>query len=307
MAEVNPLLPRKSILGYKAEASLGVGETITASECVVRAYDAQLRVVRDMIEVPAQSDLGHGPIVPSAAYTDLAFWTYAHGKGASGLPGWAGLLAACGMVLSTATYIRQTDSTLYTSMTAWNFIDGWVKKGRGFMGNWRMGAESGRPARIDWNFTGGWVADPAAATMLTGTFEAVQPPTWDGTGSFTIGGSAPADRPSRFELDWGAQVSREENPNQDGGYLGGSVRNILPRLTLDINAVAAATRNWYTGLLAGSLYDIVIVLNGGSNNTLTITCDDCQLMQSPADQDASGKWQNQLVFNCTVFPTILFS
>src|SRR5688572_1779944 len=221
---------RVRALAIQLEAVYGTPETLTAADAGLRVFDRNMRLVSDTLRRERQGGLGSEDGVAEAKHMELTYTTQIHGH--STVPAWAQAFQACGMVLTSRTYAASSDPTLWQSLSAGHWVGGRKKLGRGFMGNWVARLVNGRVGMIDWNFMGGYISDPVAEAMLSGmTYEtaAVRPLIWEGAGSITLDGDADF-KVANLTLDFGNEVSLREDPNSDGGYIGGWIGNRLPTI-----------------------------------------------------------------------------
>lgn len=288
-----PLLYRKKTLAVKTEATYGTAESLTSSEAI-RVNDCTLKnaaelVAREKSDGTNGTDIG----IPSGLKMELAFKNFAHGDAGSGDPAYAAaLLPAVGMPSpSSNTYTTSSTTTNWKGMTAALNRDGRRLIGRGFMGNLKQTWEASKPVVFDWNFIGAVAANPTLrtdTTQLSGiTFDGDDAPIFAGSGSLTIDG-ATTFKISKAEIDLNNNPYAREDPNAVGGYIGGYLTNPSPTIKLDVEAVAVATKDWHTFFYAATQFNVVLVANGGTGNTVTCTCTNCQLRMPPEESDRNN-------------------
>lgn len=305
----DPLLTRKRVLAAKIESTQGTYEALTASEAAFRVQDRQFRIVSETLERQKPGDLGNDIGVPAAKHTELTFTSHLCGSGASGsVPEWAQtFLPACAMSLSSTTFSQTSATSDWKTISTGHYQNGRLFKARGMMGNLVIAGTAGMPVELNWSFQGGWEADPADATLLSGmSITEGIPPIFAGSGSMTLNSST-AFKISQFQIDLGNQTILREDQNAKGGYVSGYIGNILPTVTMDPEATLLATQNWWAAQSAGTEVDLVLVIGTASNNTITITCPDLQLANAPEEGDRNGLVVDNLNFRVNGRISIAFS
>jgi hypothetical protein len=169
---------------------------------------------------------------------------------------------------------------------------------RGGMGNLRIMLETGQPILFDWDFIGGWQANPTDTAQLSGiSFEDIVAPTFDGSARLTIASST-AFKISKAEINLNNSPFARQDPNAAGGYCGGWLNNPKPTLTLDPEAVTIATRDWSAGREAVTEFTVVFVAGTSSGNICTITCTNVEVPDEPEEQNRNGMIVDAL--NCAI-------
>lgn len=100
-----PLLGRKTVLGVKAETTVGTAESLTAGEAAMIAYDVTVSPNIEMLRRPRQGGFGEHSAVAGPPRGQASFRIDLGGSGnsASPVPGWAdALLPGCGVVKTAA-------------------------------------------------------------------------------------------------------------------------------------------------------------------------------------------------------------
>lgn len=306
-----PLLYNKKTLAVKVEGTYGTAETLTNAEAM-RVNDLTMKVASEVIaREKSTGALGSDVGVPSARKIELKFKNYAHGDGSSGDPAWAtALFQSCGFAKSTNSYATSSTTTDWKGMTAAINRDGRRLIGRGFMGNHRQIWKSGEPVLMEWDYVG---AVNAATTVYTDTtqlsgmsFESAVPPIFAGSSSLTIDSST-AFKIASAELDLNTNPFAREDPNAVGGYIGGWLTNIMPTIKIDPEAVTVATKDWGTAFFGASEITIILVANGGTGNTMTTTCTNCQLKSYPEEVDRNNLLADSLLFQVNGTVTTAFT
>lgn len=291
-----PLLSKVRVMAGKIEGTYGTAEALANTDAGIRFYGRGLEILGETIAREAQGSLGtvDGVVGPKSITGN--FSVLMNGKGSAGVPNWAALVLPCsGFGLTSQTYALTNTQSNWKSCTLGHYIDGRRKLGRGCMFNWTMRLTNGAPGIIEVTALGGYSAKPSATAILTGmTYESTKPPTFSGSGSITIdSGSYPI---SGLTLELGAQLALRQDANAAGGYLGAWIGDIRPIIRIDPEASAVGTKDWAAIHEAGTEVAISAVLNGGSNNTITISTSSAQLSNYPGDGDRDGKLIEDMVF-----------
>jgi hypothetical protein len=299
-----PILTQTRILAAKIESSIGTAVSLAAADAAFKVYDRQFDIIRTTNRPQRPGGIGSMQGVPEDASTRLTFSMPM--IGGTTTPTWAAIfLPACGMSYNSSArrYSMAANPANWSSITAAEYrgitSTARTKKGRGMMGSWTIRLVSGKMAMIDFDFRGGWVADPAADTILTGmSYETAQPPIFDGAASLTLASST-SYLVSDVTINMGGDIVLREDPNSDGGYLCGWIANRLPTITLAPEATPFGTRNWYalqSDVTTAGVVALSAVINGGTNNTITIASSNLQLLDSPTDGDRGGRVVDNLTF-----------
>jgi hypothetical protein len=257
----------RKILAAKIETTAGTAISVTGSDAAILVYDPIIQsevVVND--RRPAGAAHGSLPGVPGAKPGSATFRVEVRGKGATGLPLWAtALLPACGMKANASTYSPISAAADKKTITLAIYEDGLLKTLYGAMGSVKFTFPAGGIATAEFTFRGLFTANPSDTSLLTPTQDTSIPPTV-GSGAFTLDGVTP--RLSSAEIDLGNEVIDRPAPTS-AGLLHAFIVNRAPKFTADPEAVVVATDPVFTELLAGTTNALSIVLNGGTNNTVT--------------------------------------
>lgn len=295
-----PLMAQKRVIAAVAETTYGTAATLAASNAI-RVINPKFKVNSDTVRRDRQGGLGVDANIGGVKKnTEFSFTTHVAGKGATGVPQWGLLLQACGFALTSQTYAPSSDSSTWKSLTAGKFLDGRRYLSRGAMGTFKLTAEAGAPAQIDWSFKGGWAQDPDDTAILTGmSYDAALPPIWAGAGSLSLGGATTYTKVSKVEIDGGVDVQLREDPNAPGGYLGAWIANRISRITLDPEATAFATKNWWADTTANTTTSFSMIVGTATNNICTITAGNLQVDGGPDYDNRGGKVVDNVSFLVT--------
>ena len=144
-----------------------------------------------------------------------SFRTELLGSGAGALdPALSALLQACNFKLTTSTYTAPVSNyTDKKTISIAAYQSGKLKMMSGCSGTCIISCEAmGKPASIQFDFTGKWLGETDADLPASWTPSAQKPMKFTG---FTI--DTPAAKVSRYELDLGIAVEPQPDPNGTGG------------------------------------------------------------------------------------------
>ena len=150
-------------LAAKVEATPGTAEALTATEGTFRAYNVMIQPSPVPEKREAYRQFGNKASIPAAMLGTATFRTDLTHSG-SAVPDWAAFLPACGYVESTGVFTPRTEppGTNVKTMTIGAFFgsnaasSAVFKSIAGASGTFTLVFPAGRPAYIDWTFTGIW-------------------------------------------------------------------------------------------------------------------------------------------------------
>lgn len=275
MATDRPLIRRRRIFACEVETTTGTAVSITDSSGAYNAWDVELTPDITMSEREQSGTLSMLSAIPGPRRATMSLKTHMHGNGASGAATWAStLLKACGFTNSGAVY--SPTSTGQTSLTMASMEDGRIMSMAGAMGTCTMTFTAGQPVEMQWDFTGK-MFEPQAQTLISPTRPTVVPPRF-ATGTLTMGGSA-IGKVSQLTIALNNEVVLREDAtaNDDAGRsnngTGYHAAYIVRRditVTMDPEAVAFGTKNWYEDWMDGDVLALSLAVGTASNNTMTI-------------------------------------
>lgn len=304
-----PLMYDKYTVAIEAEGTYGTFATLTNADAGHRFDDPVLQIIsKNIPRLKANGSLGTGKSAKGPKHTTLSFKNRLHGDGSSAAAGFMPILFPCVGMPSPSSNTYRTSSTQgdWKGLSAALNRDGFLKVGRGMMGDLSIDIAAGEAFLASWNFMGGFQADPTDTSQLSGiSFQDIVAPIFAGSGSLTIDSST-AFRIAKAQIKLNNGVFLRQDPNAAGGYIGGWLNNPKPTLTMDPEAVAVATKNWHNAQATGDEMDIVFVANGGAGNTVTITCTDCE-PERPEEANRDGVLVDQMGFNINGTVTVAVS
>jgi len=241
-----PLLRKKTLLAAKIEATSGTLETFTNAEAAFNVFDLEIQPTITFTPRQGNGSFSQMPAIAETYGATCTFKTELYGDGAGGVPGWAStFLPACGYVNTTGTFAPVSDdagSNVKTISLA-AYTDGVRKQMRACAGTWKLVAESGKLAAIEWTFTGVWAGFDDEA-MLTPTYPTALP-LRVANATFTLDSASPCFQ--TLEIDAGNEVMlRPCATNSDASGLAGAIitgRQVVG--TIDPETVLVATKDWW--------------------------------------------------------------
>lgn len=284
------MLTRQRILALASETTLGTAVSLAAANANLKVEDRNLKITRTTATRQKQGSGGNDVGVAEEAFTDLSLTSRLHGGTAVANLG-AVLWPACGFVLATRTYSRTWDTSLWKGASAGHFLAGVKMLGRGMLGTARIVMVPGKMWTVEAELQGAYVENPSDATLLTGmTYESTIPPIWvPGSGNaLTIDGVTVNAKASQVTVDLGNTVGRREDPNSPGGFISGWIADGAARITLDPEMLLRSGYDWHTAQSTNDTFTFSSVLDGGVNNTITISAT-VQVIESPDWGDRNGK------------------
>jgi hypothetical protein len=299
------ILSRTKILGAKVESTRGTAVTPVDADAGFNIYNAQFQRILPFDQRPSQVGLGQIKATPGSKAARVTFETDLVGAGATGVPAWASVfLPACGMALTGSTY--SFDVTVLTTLSISLYHGTFLQKIAGAVGTFKINLFSGRAGRIAFDFIGKLV-DESNATALVPTLPTVVPPRFaSGTCNLNSGAQAV----SQLTLDAGNDVQLVESPQDtsDTGWAFAEVRDRIPMLDMDPLLVIIGTQNYNTLLESSTEVALSIVLNGSTNNTITIASSTAQVIELQTSERNKSEVRNvKCQFNGSSPFTIAFS
>jgi hypothetical protein len=303
------MMYRKRTGAVLFEGTYGTLESLAAAN-VHRFHAWEMKYSRDVSPAPkSDGTLGNDKATPNARYVTLMCKNYMRGDGSSGDPSWAAsLFPSVGMPSNTSnSYQTSSTQTSWKGLSAAQNRDGKRRTMRGGMGNLKMNFVAGQAIENEFNYVGGYAANATDTAQLTSiTYEEVTAPIFAAASAFTLDGST-AFKISKASLDLGTNPFPRPDPNATGGFIGGWLENILPKITMDPEAVAISTKNWDSYLDAGTTFDIVFVAGSATGNTITVTATTCQLTAPADDQERNGLLVDALQMQVNGTVTVAFA
>lgn len=276
MATDRPLIRRRRIFACEVESTTGTAETLTDSSGAYNAFDVAFTPDVEMTTREQSGTMSNLDAIPGPRKGAMSLKTHMVGNGTSGLPAWAdSLLLSCGFTASGSTY--KPSSTGLTTLSMGSLEDGRLMSLIGAMGTFTWTFLAGQPVVIDWNHTGKMI-EPQAQALIAPTRPTVVPPRF-AAGTLTMGGGA-IGKVSQLVITMNNEIILREDATADDddgrsgdgtGFYAAYIVNRDITVTMDPEAVAFGTKNWYEDWLDGDELALSLVVGSASNNTMTIT------------------------------------
>lgn len=248
-----PLLRKNALLAAKIETTSGTLETLAAADGAHNVFDFSV-----VPNITFTERMGQGSFSPLRSIAETygataTFSLHLYGSGTGTAPTWADtFLPACGFAKTVNTFNPVTDDPGATvkTITIAAYVDGLRYLMRGCAGSFKIVAETGKLARIEFTFQGAW-AGVSDQTNLAPTFPTVVPIRC-ANAVYTIGSASPCF--SSFEVDAGNEVFlRACATNTDSsGIAAGIITGRRVTGTIDPETVYVASKdnwgNWLSGV-----------------------------------------------------------
>lgn len=289
-----PLLKKRTVVAAKIETTVGTAIALSASDAVWNAYNVSIQPTIESVDRERQGSFARLPAAFGARRGEVKFSLDMIGGTSD--PFWATVaLPACGWVDSGGTYspISSPPGTGgVKTLTIGVYEDGLVKKIKGAVGTFVLNFSAGKPVRIDFVFTGCWVA-PADATILAPTYETAIPPRF-ASSTLTIASYTP--RISTMTIDAGNQIVLREDATEVSGYLAGCITDRKVGGTLDPETSLVATQDSWGQWIASTEQALSVVV-GSSGNQVTIGAPKLQFL-NVQEGDRDRLLIDDLAFQC---------
>ena len=296
-------LTRQRVLGFALETTTGTPVIPTASGCVTRVFDPDLKNETEIVEREAEgASISQIIQYVGARSATCTFETELVGTGGSGsVPYWAStLLPACGMQNTAGTFTPFTSANQTVTICEWRSGKRWGMFGA--MGSAVITCKRGQKGRIKWTFKGIQLPIIDAANPAPSYVTAVAPRI---ATAFTVGGNT--YRIPDIEYDLGNDVQLVEDvlgvdnssPVQSTGYRSAYIGKRRPTVKVAPEAVSVATYNWWSTFQTLTTQAISHVVGDTANNIFTFAVPAAQLIQDPNAGDRNGLQTDMLEFLMT--------
>ena len=291
MAKSRAKITRRQTWAFGVEATTGTAATVTASDAALVITDPSWSYEDSLYTRPAQGSTGNTQGVPGPRLIDLSCTTELIGLGAVGLPLVGRLLQAAGFALDTDTFNPVTSADTGDTLTVGRYLDGTLETAVGCAFSYKITAEKGKPALIEFDGNGVLKTAPADAALIVPARPAVLPPTFVNA-TVTLDGVPIAL--AEVEIEGNVEVVMREDANDPTGVLSYQAIPGVPRFTLKPERQPLATVNYFAKYAAAAEMPFSMVLGSAENNTITITAPKLQLVSDPSDDDDDGKVRDEL-------------
>ncbi len=299
MAIEAPLLVSKSVFACKAEATTGTAVALAGADAVFNVFNPVYREESQTEERQGQGSSTELARVASGLKSTMTFTTELFGSGTAETPtpSWAtSLLAASAFKQSTDLFTLQDLSTaFYPSHTMGLYQDGELKRMAGALGKVTFRLSAGGKGMADWEYWGASV-DPEDAALITPTYPTIIPPRWAGTTN-TIGGATVNSADVVITVE--NQLVMRELAGKSSGYHSACIAKHRVTVSLALEAVLLATKNWRTAFLTSATSALSLVLGTTAGNIITIAAPALSLTDPPSDESKNDIRTRRLNFVAT--------
>lgn len=292
-----PLLSRKRNLAFALETTNGTPASLAAADGVTAVFDPSMSFETEKVERQGQGSLSSIQQGRGARGGNCSFETELVGKGSSGLPIQSRLFQLVGLAFTSQVAAPITGPTQTGTIGYWT--DGRLKRLSGCMGNLSIVFKRGQKARCKWTFQG-VQQPPADTTQILPTYVTPVAPRCS-AGAFTVGGTT--YQIDEVTLDLGNVVILREDitavdeASNPTGYRCAYITDRKPMLKFAPEALALATKNWYSFYQAGTTAAFSLAVGTTANNIITLAAPKIELSGDPQDGDRNGLLTDSLDFH----------
>lgn len=226
-----------------------------------------------------------GPREPRTGkhWIEVTFTTELKGSGTAGTaPALGDLFEACGYAESigadggSSSVVYEPASTGQKSITIYLYdiqTDGSsnsrLHKITGARGSWRLTAEAGQKALIEWTFQGKYNVPEDVATPGSATFEDTKAPIVN-SANLTLNSVSTLIAQS-LELDAGVPVSQRDDINDSTGLKGFDLGKRTPSGSLDPESVLLATYDFWSDWVGATARELSMQIGSSEGNRIDLT------------------------------------
>ena len=288
------LLRKLSVLGAKAESTVGTADTLAAADCTVNVYDFIINPEFDFQERQGQGGFGRLASIAGARRGRATFSIDLAYDGST-VPAWADLfLPACGFVKSSTTFYPKTQvpdtGTDVKTLTIAGFFNGVRRMIYGAAGNARVILPTGRMGRIEFDFQGVYADEADVAIPSSINYVNTLP--------LRVAGGATAWSSYNIclesaTIDFGNVVTPRECSTTAAGIDNFVITDRNIRITGNPESKLVATQDRYSQFKDMTEAALSFTIDGPSTSTLVITAPKAQLVAKPMG-DRNGIMIDQL-------------
>lgn len=277
MAVDNPKLAQVRLLAAKVETTTGTAIALSGTDATLIVFDPVMEPDSPMNEREVQADLGQLTGTAGAQGGTCTFEVELTGAGAAGVPAWAStFLPACNWANTTGTFAYARSNV---TLTIALYEDGLVRTLAGARGTFTITGESGKPARVRFEFKGKYKA-VLDASILAPTFPTVIAPICAAS-TITIGGYSPVI--SKWMVAANNEVILREDETDATAYRAAAIVQMKPNGSIDPESTSIATRDWLSKYVANTLESFSVAIGSVANNIVTIASSTMQTTKAGRD------------------------
>lgn len=300
------LLRRKAVLAAAIETTPGTAETLANGDASFICYDPLIQPNLVEQERPEYGGFNFHPSSIGPRSGTATFRTDLHGDGAGGVPAWAStFLPACGYVNSLGTFSPTAEpvGSNVKTLTIGLYQDGRRHILTGCCGTFRMLFPTGRPAQIEWTFTGKWggVSDQE---ILSPTYP-TQMPLRYANGAFTIGSYSPCVESVSVEAGNNVILRECVSASDATGFAAAEITDRRSVVSANPEAGLVSDDDTYGDWLAANTYGLMIQVFDSSDQ-VDVEATDVQTINAQQGE-RNGMVTDDLQMLCTSGFTISFS
>jgi hypothetical protein len=297
MSTGNPLCVRQRAFGIAIEAAVGTAATTVVADTAFMVYDPEIKFDIPMVKRPSPSSMSQRKGVPGARAANVKARTELAGSNLTGsMPQWTRFLQAAGFANTSGTWSPVSGSGSADSATCAMWKDGRLRRAIGVMFKAVIHLKTGEPGFIDWDGMGLYEA-PSTQSLVVQNVPSVIPPRFAGA-TVTVGGAAYLFDELTIEINNTLYLRPDPSHTSNSGYRGSCIsdREILVKL----NPEAATTKDFNADHIAGAEAALSLILNGGANNTITVSAPKMQHQEPPNEGEREGVVTDELAFQCNL-------
>jgi len=264
-----------SQLAAKVEGTEGAVEALTATELVlcskVDYKPSQNTYNRDVM----RGSLSRSPGIGGLQSAKISCSVELRGSGTAGVaPDYATLLKGCGFgVVPTpaqtpTSVVISPITTAIPSLTIGAYFDGVLHKIIGARGTVKCSIESGKPGRLDFEFTGVGIDTSDVGLLDAAGYDDVVPPAFI-SAAFLVDSYAAII--SKLDWDIANTVTLRESINSASGYLSALITGRNPKGSLDPELPLVASYDFFTNWKTNGVGALTIAAGVTAGNIVTIT------------------------------------
>ena len=290
------LLFRKSVLAAKIEGTIGTAESLAAADAAMNIYNAAIVPNIAFQQREGQGGFGRFSSIPEGYGGTATFRTYLEWDGTLTEPSWADtFLPACGWVKSGQVFSPRTEApgSNVKTLTIGLYRDGTLIRLAGCAGSFVVTLPTGKPAYIDWTFSGVFQSRTDIA-ILTPTYPTAKPLRY-------AGGLAEWDNDnlclSTATINSGNSVILRECPDKEAGYVSAMITDRVPTITIDPEAVTVLAQDRWGKYLAQVEHELELDVGGPTNSQIEFVAPKAQIINI-SETDRNGLTADSIEMQC---------